>query len=159
MPVRLQHPFTFVQSSGDLPVDVNFCRISFDPHEVELSRGLQSQLRHKLFPQICLALGVQLSLAFHKPSSNTHDIFAVRPDLKVSVLHTHRGDCRQMFRRVVGLHMSSKGERASPVITNTEEDSAASPSEPRMIADACIISLRHNAAVIFRFTILARYCN
>ena len=64
----------FVQSGGDLPVNVDFCRVSFDPYEVELSRGFQSQLRHRLIPQIRIAFVVQLSFTLSETSSNTHDI-------------------------------------------------------------------------------------
>ena len=84
------------------PPDVDVCRMSFDPHEVEIVRGLQSQLRYKHGPQIRSALGIQLSLTLQESSSNTHDMLTARPDLEVSFMYTHRGDCRQKFRRVCG---------------------------------------------------------
>ena len=74
-------------------------------------------------------------------------------------MHTHRGDCRQKFRTTVGLLTSWQGEGAIPVITIAEEHSAARPSEPCiLIAHACTISSRHNAAVILSFTFKSRVC-
>ena len=82
---------------------------------------------------------------------------AVGPDLKVSVLHSQRSDCRQKFRTVVGLLTSKQGEGAIPVVTNAEEDSAARPSEPCiLIADACTIDPHNNTVVILSFTFKSR---
>ena len=71
-----------VQSGGDLPVNVDFCRVSFDHHEAQLSHGFQSQLCHKIMPQIRIAFVVPLSLTLQETT--------IRPDLKVSVLHSQR---------------------------------------------------------------------
>ena len=48
-------------------------------------------------------------------------MLTVTPELKVSFLPTHRGDCRQKFRTVVGLLASRQGEESIPVVTNAEE--------------------------------------
>ena len=82
----------FVQGGCDLPDDVNFCRVPCDLHEVDLSRG-QSHLRHKRIPQIRVVFFIQLSHTSQETCCNTHDLLAIRPDLKVAVLHSYRGDC------------------------------------------------------------------
>ena len=50
---------SLVQSGGDLPVNVFFCRVSFDPHEAQLPRGFPPQLCHKLIPRLrtCTSVG------------------------------------------------------------------------------------------------------
>ena len=63
------------------------------------------------------------------------------------------------FRTAVGLLTPRQGEGANPVVTNAEEDSAARPSEPRiLIADACTSGPRHNAIVIQSFTFKSCVC-
>ena len=102
----------------------------------------------QLTPQIRSAFVVQVSLTLQESSSNTHDILAIRPDLKVSVLHSHRSDCRQKLRTLVGLLTPKQSERAT-----------ARPSESRiLIADACTLSPRHNAVVTLSLTFKPRVC-
>ena len=137
------------KSSGRLPVDVNFCRMHFDPREVKTSRGCLSQLRYKLGPQVCIAFSLTL-----QGSSSKRTTFSLS-DLISSfrLAHASRRSPTK-FRTVVGL-LPGKGERAIPVITDAEQ-TLQPTSEPRILtADACTISPRHNGAVISSFTFKA----
>ena len=64
-----------------------------------------------------------------------HDILTIRPDLKVSFLYTHHGDCCQKVGTVVGL------------------------LTPRQVkVRSCTVGPRNNAAVNLSFTFNSRVC-
>ena len=126
MPMRLQHRFSFVQSVGDLPVDVKTCSQYISCFWNRTSGDSPRRLKTKR----CL---------------KCHDEWVVL------VLMKSGWGLTCWFAR--------QGERAITVLTNTEEDSTARPSESRiLIADACPISLRPNAVVILSFTFKPRVC-
>ena len=107
---------------------------------------------HEFIPQTSVAIATLLYPTLQETSTSTHDVFAVSPDLKVSILHPHRSYCRQKLRPVVGLLAPRQSERAVPVVSNTEEDATACSSESRiLIADAGTIGLRHNTVCYFEF--------
>ena len=104
----------FVQSGGDLNVDEDF--VACPLTHTKLSRRVAFSLSSVINSSHRSASPSLFSrLTLHETRSNTHDIPAIRPDLKVSVLHSHRSDCCQKLRTVVSLLTPRLRERAIPV--------------------------------------------
>ena len=102
-----------------------FCRVSFDPHEVKLSRGLSVSAPSQTHPTDPHRL--RCSIVSHLAR------VAIRSDLNVSVLNSHRSDCCQKPRTVDSLLTPEQSERAIPIITDTEEDSPARPYQAQKL--------------------------
>ena len=113
---------SFFQSGSDLPVDVNFCRMPRSRAVAWTSVSAPSHTHPT--NQHCLRCTIVSHL--QETSSNTHGILTIRPDLKVSVLHSHRSDCRRKLRTFCCfVHARTKRERerflSSPTLKKTPQ--------------------------------------
>ena len=148
----------FVQSGGDLAVDVNFCRVPFDTKSkcrvvFSLSSVTNSSQKSAL-PSLFNCLSPRKRLLAIRTTYSLSDLISRFPSCTRIA-----ANCCEKLRTVVGLLTPMQSERTIPVFANTEEDSTARSSESRILtADACNIRPRHNAVVILSFTFGSRVC-
>ena len=130
------------------PVNVDFCRMSFDPDKAKTTCGVASQQSLKFLTRVSIALVAFLRLTTCTTCRDWHYTFSVRSDLEIPIMHLHRSDDSQQFCTIVRLLTPRQGEGAISVVVDTKVSSTACTSEPRiLIADTCSISPGHDAVV------------